>query len=207
MIKPVQWKYQIYHSTQGEWPCLSECPAWKEKQDRRQKLLFLPPSSATMGKGDFLGNSMAHLAQCCARFQDPLLQSHKKIPCNYWEGQWWKPQSAATWGRLPPACLATSQVSLRACCPSLLAHWLRRLDLLVEQWRVVSGTAAPNPVCKRRLQNRADLEARQTGLLLRCSEFVTQRFVHLLPPTSPGGEDQRLAAHRLVLLLRALSMP
>lgn len=53
------------------------------------------------------------------------------------------------------------------------------------------------------LQNRADLEARQTGLFFRCLMVVMQRFVHLLPPTPPGGEDQRLAAHGLMLMLSA----
>jgi len=209
MINPERWKYQTYDSTQAEQPRLSEPPAGKGRQDRRQKTHLLPPSSGAMGKGGFPGRSPGPPGSLCKAAPDfrilfwKVTKKYLAITGRARGGspsQWL--HGAALAGPSGPPCRCLSERAVPACSPTEL----RSSDLLVEQWRVVSGAAAPDPICKRCLQKRADLEARRAGLLFRCLVFIMQRFMDLLPPTPPGGEDQRSTAHRLMLLLSA-SMP
>lgn len=132
-------------------PCLCKSPAGKERQDTRQESLLLPPSSGAMSKEAFSELSPGPLGSFCNAAPNSRIlfwKATKKPPCYYRGCQWQQPQAAPTWGSSAQPMRLLWQVSLPACCPSLLPPWLRRPALLAEQWRVISGAAAPDPVYK-----------------------------------------------------------
>lgn len=210
MINPGQWKDQTYDSIQGKQPCLSEPPEVKGRIPGRNHLSSHPHQSNEQGAEvghDFLGKPLARWA--CSVMLSQISGSYFRKPqkksCSSWEGQWQKLQPAATWGYSPQPVWVPLQASLWVCCPSLFIHWFRRLDLLVEQWRVVSGAAAPDPVRKWWLQkSRSGGQMSWSPLGMLGVRYATVPASS--PPTPPGGEDQRLAAHKLMPLLSA-SMP
>lgn len=169
MLHNTPWTVEV----PGKQPSLSESLARKWRQGKRQKSLF-PPSSGRWVEGDFLGHPLAHWA-CSVMLHQISGSSFGKPQKKYLaitrRASGRSPSKQLCGGTSAGPVWVPSQVPLWACCPSLLPHWLRRLDLLVEQWRVVSGAAAPDPVHKQWLQNKADLEARWAGLF-RCLVFI-----------------------------------